>query len=65
MPWRLRRTLYLVAFGCVMLAASVAVLVLNQDTSTEILGAVGVLGGLAVILNAIVTPNGDGSKPDP
>ena len=65
MPWRLRRTLYLVAFGVVMFGASVAVLVLNQNASSEILAAVGVLGGLAVILNAIVTPNGDGSKPDP
>ena len=53
MPWRLRRTLGLILVGCTILAVSVVVLILNQDTSTELLGVVGVLGGLAVIVTAL------------
>jgi hypothetical protein len=67
MPWWARRELYMVLIGCAMLVVSAVVLALNQDTSTELLGAIGAVGGLAVILNAILPANGRGehSRGDP
>ena len=48
----------MVLLGCAMLAVSIVVLVLNQNASTELLGAIGAAGSLAVILNAIWPANG-------
>jgi hypothetical protein len=53
MRWELRRQLLLIALGCLVLVASGIVLALNQDASTEILAAVGILGGAAIIVNAL------------
>jgi hypothetical protein len=58
MAWRQRREIYMVLLGCAMLAVSIVVLVLNQNASTELLGAIGAAGSLAVILNAIWPTNG-------
>jgi hypothetical protein len=58
MSWRLKREVYMVLIGCAMLIMSVVVLILNQNASTELLGAIGAVGGIAVILNAIWPANG-------
>lgn len=56
MPVRWR--IYLIGFGAISLALATIVLVLNQDASTELLGSIGVLGGLAMILVGVVGING-------
>jgi hypothetical protein len=51
-----------------MIAAAIVVLVLNQDTSTELLGGVAFVGGVAVVVNAILDLTGNGkhtSKGEP
>jgi hypothetical protein len=50
-----------------MVAVAIVVLVLNQDTSTELLGSVALLGGVAVVVNAILdlTGNGKNHKGEP
>ena len=53
MPWRLKREVYLVLMGCAVLILSGIVLALNQNTSTDLLASIGILGGLAVIINAL------------
>jgi hypothetical protein len=53
MPWRLKREVYLVLMGCAVLILSGIVLALNQDTSTDLLASIGILGGLAVIINSL------------
>jgi hypothetical protein len=58
MPWRLKREVYMVLIGCGMLIVSLVVLILNQNASTELLGAIGAVGGIAVILNAVWPTNG-------
>jgi hypothetical protein len=58
----LRPRVYLIVWGAAMMAAAVVVLVLNQDTSTELLGAVAFVGGLAVVVNAILDLTGNGKN---
>jgi hypothetical protein len=53
MPWRLKREVYLVLMGCAVLILSGIVLALNQDVSTDLLASIGILGGLAVIINSL------------
>jgi hypothetical protein len=52
-----------------MMAAAIVVLVINQDTSTELLGGVAFVGGAAVVVNAILDLTGNGKvtskKEDP
>jgi hypothetical protein len=48
----------MVLIGTAMLAVSCVVLALDQNLSTELLGTIGAIGGLAVILNAILPANG-------
>jgi hypothetical protein len=57
-PWYIRRELYMVLIGTAMLAISCVVLAIDQNLSTELLGAIGAVGALAVILNAILPTNG-------
>jgi hypothetical protein len=47
-----------------MMAVAVVVLILNQDTSNELLGAVAFVGGLAVVVNAILDLTGNGHDHD-
>jgi hypothetical protein len=61
MPWRLKREIALIVLGVVVMALSIVVLILNRDASTEILGAIGLVGGLAIILNLLPT-NGNTPK---
>jgi membrane protein implicated in regulation of membrane protease activity len=57
-----RPRVYLIVWGAAMMAVAVVVLVLNQDTSTELLGSVAFVGGLAVVVNAILDLTGNGKQ---
>lgn len=59
MPWRLKRELILILLGVAVLALAVVVFVLNQDTSTDLLAATAVLGGVAIVVNTLPA-NGNG-----
>jgi hypothetical protein len=53
MSWQLKREVLLVLLGVVVCALSIVVLVLNRDASTEILGVIGLGGGIAIIVNTL------------
>ena len=58
MPWRLRREIALIVLGVIVMALSIVVLILNQSASSEILAAIGLVGGIAIIIN-LLPANGD------
>jgi hypothetical protein len=53
MPWRLRREIALILLGVIVMALSIVVLILNQSASSEILAAIGLVGGIAIIVNLL------------
>jgi hypothetical protein len=59
-----RARIYLVVIAAAMLAVSVIVLILNSNTSTELLGSVAFLGGIAVLIILFLDmfSNGNGDK---
>jgi hypothetical protein len=61
----LRPRLYLILIAAVMIAAAVIVLVFSRDLSEHLLGSIALLGGIAVLINAILdlTGNGNGKGP--
>ena len=59
MTWHTRRTIYLVLLGVALLVLAVIVWVLNKDTSTDLLAAAAVVGGLAIVLVSL-PDNGNG-----
>jgi len=62
-----KRFLYLVFIGIAAIVLGVTVAVRNTSVDTELLSYLGVLGGLAIIINAIplITQNGNGKKDGP
>jgi hypothetical protein len=56
---RARRVAYLILLGVGTLTLSLIVLTQNQSISTELLGTVGLLGGLAIILVTLPTNGKD------
>ena len=59
MPWRLRKMLMLIVIGAAALALSIIVMVQDANLSTELLAIIGVLGGLAIVVNELPA-NGNG-----
>jgi hypothetical protein len=53
----------MVLIGTAMLAIACVVLAIDANLSTELLGAIGAVGALAVILNAILPTNGRETGP--
>jgi hypothetical protein len=45
-----------------MLVVSLVVLVMNQDTSTELLGSAAFLGGIAILINLFLDMFGNGDE---
>ena len=61
MPWRIKRNVYLVVFAAAMLAGAIIVWVRNKSADTDILAALALVGGLAILIVALPS-NGDGDK---
>jgi hypothetical protein len=61
MPWRLKQEVILILLSCLILALTIIVFVLNQNTSSDLLAVIGLLGGLAIIINTLPT-NGHEQK---
>ena len=53
MPWRLKRQLILVCSGAVIMALAIVVWVLNDNPTSDVLAALGFVGGVAVIINTL------------
>jgi len=59
---KVKRFLYLMFIGCAAMVLGVTVAVRDTSLDTELLSYLGVLGGLAIIINALplITENGKG-----
>ena len=53
-----QQQLLLIILGVIVMALSIVVLILNQSASSEILAAIGLVGGIAIIIN-LLPANGD------
>jgi predicted neutral ceramidase superfamily lipid hydrolase len=57
-PWKLRREVYLILLGVVVLVLSIIVLARHRSVDTDLLAVVGLVGGVAIV---IVSLPGNGS----
>jgi len=53
MPWRLAKTVILILLGVSVLVLAIVIFILNQNTSSDLLAVVGLIGGLAIIVNSL------------
>jgi hypothetical protein len=53
MPWRLAKTVILILLGVTVLVLAIVIFILNQNTSSDLLAVVGLIGGLAIIVNSL------------
>jgi hypothetical protein len=63
---RARQLAVLLVLGAAVLALAIVVFVLNRDSSSDILAVIGLLGGLAIIVNSLPVGNnrnGDNHRP--
>jgi hypothetical protein len=51
---RVKANMALMLISVAMMAACIVVLILNQDLSTELLGATGFVGALAILITVLV-----------
>ena len=63
MPWRVRKQVLLILLGVAALSLAIIVLVLNRDASSDLLAVLGLVGGLAIVINTLPT-NGGGTSGD-
>jgi hypothetical protein len=59
---RTRQLLLLYLGGVAVMALAVVVFILNRGLAVDLLAVVGLLGGLAIIINALPTHNGKPSE---
>jgi hypothetical protein len=59
MPWRIKRLWAEILCGVIALALAIIVLVLNRDTSSDLLAVLGLVGGVAIIINTLPTNGND------
>jgi hypothetical protein len=60
MPWRVKRIWLEILCGVAALTIAIVVLVLNRDTSSDLLAVLGLVGGVAIIINTLPA-NGNGT----
>jgi peptidoglycan/LPS O-acetylase OafA/YrhL len=59
---RAKRLAYLIILGAACLALSIIVLVSDQSLSSELLGSIGILGGLAIVVVSLPETNGNHTR---
>jgi len=59
MPWRVRWQVYMILLGVAALVIGIIVMARHKSLDSELLAALGIVGGLAIILNALPR-NGNG-----
>jgi vacuolar-type H+-ATPase subunit I/STV1 len=52
-----RKLAIMILLGVAVLTLSIIVFILNRDSSTDILAAIGILGGLAIVVVSLPTSN--------
>jgi hypothetical protein len=60
MPWRVKRIWLEILCGVAALTIAIVVLVLNRDASSDLLAVLGLVGGVAIIINTLPA-NGNGT----
>jgi hypothetical protein len=59
MPWRVKREVVLILLAVIALVLAIIVFVISQSLSTDLLAALGLVGGAAIVIVSL--PNGNGS----
>ena len=59
MPWKVKREAALILLAVVALVLAIIVIVISQSLSTDLLAALGLVGGAAIVVVSL--PNGNGS----
>jgi peptidoglycan/LPS O-acetylase OafA/YrhL len=54
-----RRLAYLILLAVALLVLAIIVLVTSRSVDTDLLAAIGILGGLAIVVVALPVTNGD------
>jgi hypothetical protein len=62
LPWRVKRVWIEILLGVAALTLAIVVLVLNRDTSTDLLAVLGLVGGVAIVVNALPANGGNGKE---
>jgi len=55
MPWRIKRLLMLMVCGFAALGLAIVVLVRDNSTDAVLLALLGLVGGLAIVINTLPT----------
>lgn len=63
MPWRIKRQAILILLGAIVVALAIVVFVINRDASSDVLAVIGLIGGIAIIVNTLPT-NGEAKSKD-
>jgi len=58
MPWKVKREAALILLAVVALVLAIIVFVISQSLSTDLLAALGLVGGAAIVVVSL--PNGNG-----
>jgi hypothetical protein len=59
MPWRVKKQVMLILLGAVALALAVIVLVLNRGVASDLLAVLGLVGGMAIVINSLPSDGDD------
>jgi hypothetical protein len=64
MPWKYRKFMYLMFAAAIMWALSIIIMVRNTSLDTELLGAIGIIGGIAIVLTNLPSNGEPNEKPN-
>jgi hypothetical protein len=62
MPWRIKRVWIEILLGVAALTLAIIVLVLNRDVPSDLLAVLGLVGGAAIVVNALPDNGGNGKE---
>jgi hypothetical protein len=58
-PWRLRREVYLILLGVVVLVLSIIILARHRSVDTDLLAVIGLAGGVAIVITSLPANGND------
>ena len=59
MNWQTKRKVYLAICAVVAMALALVVLILNRDLESDLLAALGIVGGIAILIVSLPDRDGD------
>jgi hypothetical protein len=53
MPWKLRKEVYLILLGVIVLVLSIIILARHRSVDTDLLAVIGLAGGVAIVITSL------------